>query len=409
VSRWQLAVASPLTPAMLWAGLRRAGGDRVSTDALRAQLQRETGMGGAVLVDSGTSALRLALEAAHARRPGLPVAMPAYGCFDLATAARGAGVPVRLYDLDPFTLQPEAGVIDRWMREGLAALVVVHLFGIAAAPSWWRASAARHGVPVIEDAAQGAGLHVDGRPAGGHGDLAVLSFGRGKGRTGGGGGALLYRDPAQWSLPGAPEAGSRAENGRVWAMTVAQWLLGRPSLYALANAVPGAALGETVEKAPASVRAMAPSSIAMVLAGSEAAHAAARHRRAMAGRWIADLPPDTVIARDAAGQGGALRLPVLLPDRASRDGFVQQWRRFGVAAGYPTALIDLPSLQSAIVRAADASAPGARALADRVALLPTHGFVTEADRRPVAAALRAVASRSHVASGPVATAEAARG
>ena len=59
-----------------------------------------------LLTDSGTSALLLALRAAAAARPGRPCVLPAYGCYDLATAAIGADVEVVLYDVDPSTLQP---------------------------------------------------------------------------------------------------------------------------------------------------------------------------------------------------------------------------------------------------------------------------------------------------------------
>ena len=51
--------------------------------------------------------------------------------------------------------------------------------------------AERHGLAVVEDAAQGLGATWRGRPLGSFGDVSVLSFGRGKGWTGGVGGALL--------------------------------------------------------------------------------------------------------------------------------------------------------------------------------------------------------------------------
>ena len=67
-----------------------------------------------LLTDSGTSALALALQRAARERPG-PAALPAFCCYDIATAADVAGVPFVLYDVDPETLGPDpASLGGRW-------------------------------------------------------------------------------------------------------------------------------------------------------------------------------------------------------------------------------------------------------------------------------------------------------
>jgi len=67
-------------------------------------LARRYNVDAVLLVDSGTSALRLAIESTAAEASARPrVALPAYGCYDLATAAIGAGSEVAFYDLDPLT------------------------------------------------------------------------------------------------------------------------------------------------------------------------------------------------------------------------------------------------------------------------------------------------------------------
>ena len=85
--------------------------------------------------------------------------------------------------------------------------MVVHLYGVPADPEPVRAALAGAGAVLIEDAAQGAGASLRGRPLGGFGDLSVLSFGRGKGNTAGRGGALL----APWEPAAALLAGARGE------------------------------------------------------------------------------------------------------------------------------------------------------------------------------------------------------
>ena len=135
-------------------------------------------------------------------------------------------------------------------------MVVAHLYGVPVDLAAVQALAAEFGALVIEDAAQGSGCEWKGKPAGAHGALGVLSFGRGKGVTGGKGGALLVNDdgPARGRGRAAWKAatGPRAPRGsfRDLLLLTAQWLFGRPSLYWIPASLPFLGLGETLYKAP---------------------------------------------------------------------------------------------------------------------------------------------------------------
>src|SRR5204863_8021915 len=84
----------------------------------------------AVLLTKGvTVALPAAIRSVLKDRPGSPAALPAYACYDLATAADGANAPVLLYDLEPSTLAPDLEQIQATLRQGAAAIVVAHLYG----------------------------------------------------------------------------------------------------------------------------------------------------------------------------------------------------------------------------------------------------------------------------------------
>ncbi|MFI5235116.1 MAG: DegT/DnrJ/EryC1/StrS family aminotransferase, partial [Gemmatimonadales bacterium] len=162
--------------------------------ALRRELKLRYKANEAVLTGSGTQALELAIHAvASPTRTTGPVALPAYGCFDIATAAVGARRPLALYDLDPDTLGPDPDSLRRAFACGATSAVVVSLYGLP--PEWDAVSrcAADAGATLIEDAAQGAGGSWHGSPLGALAEVSVLSFGRGKGWTGGAGGALLLR------------------------------------------------------------------------------------------------------------------------------------------------------------------------------------------------------------------------
>ena len=148
---------------------------------IAGRLRQRYGSGHELLVDSGTTALRLAIQAAQAGKPGAPVALPAWCCYDVATAALGANARVLLYDVDPASLTPELGSLRRALEQGAGSVVVAALYGLA--PPWQAILELCRdaGALVIEDAAQAAGGRYQGRLLGTFGSLVVLSFGRGKG------------------------------------------------------------------------------------------------------------------------------------------------------------------------------------------------------------------------------------
>lgn len=367
-------VHSPLSARAVLA----AFGSAEQRPALAADLERAYGAAEALLTASGTDALTVALRAAAAARPARPCVLPAYACYDLATAALGASVGVRLYDVDPATLTPEPRSLARALDGGAAALVIVHLFGIPVPMDAMRAAAKGAGAVLIEDAAQGSGGQWEGRPLGAHGDLGILSFGRGKGETGGGGGALLVRDPTLLT-PALRDALSVAPPGAIAAglKLAAQWLLGRPALYAIPTALPMLRLGETVFKEPGPVRGMSPGS-ARVLAHTRALTApAVETRRAHVARYarlVAGSPGAVAPSDPDRARAGWLRYPVSLRITARQ---LATGRPLGVVRGYPIPLHRLDAMRPLLVDEADA--PGAERLARELCTLPTHEFLTAHD------------------------------
>lgn len=351
--------------------------------ALAEELRHEYAAAEAVLTSSGTDALTLALTVAGRSRPGRPCALPAYGCYDLATAAIGAGIRVRLYDIDPRTMQPEPASLERALAGGVAALVVVHLFGVPVPMDEMRRAAAVAGALLIEDAAQGNGGSWMGRPLGAHGDLGILSFGRGKGETGGGGGALLVRGGFEF----APElramlGPARHDAVSAGAKLTAQWLLGRPALYSIPAAIPMLRLGETIYKAPARPRAMTACAARVVRRTRRASAGEALTRRANAARYLRRLGTDAgrVSVPSGGDSAGWLRFPVLIDASSSQEA---AGRALGVVRGYPIPLRDLEPLRPFIDDAGDT--PGAERMARLLHTLPTHSLLDADDLRALEA------------------------
>jgi dTDP-4-amino-4,6-dideoxygalactose transaminase len=381
IGRRQLPVSSTITARSLVRAIAPAfGGGTRDVAALDAELRRAFGAHSAALVDSGTSALAMAMRATT--RAGGVVALPAYACVDVGAAAIFAQLNVRLYDIDPNTLSPDLDSVARVLAAGANTIVVAHLYGYPADVPGVAALATMHGASVIEDAAQGAWGSISGARLGSFGPLSVLSFGRGKGMTGGGGGALLgIGAPQIDAFTFAHGQLARARVGaRTLAVTAAQWALGRPAMYALPSAIPALHLGETIYHAAHEPRAITAVSASLVRASLARADAdlALRTRNAERIAHVAERAKGvrTVHAIDG-GRSGYLRYPLRVDDaRAARA-------ELGIVRGYPDTLAELAELRASLM--GDEALVGARELQRTLVTLPTHAMVTEGDLRDLLA------------------------
>ena len=384
--RRQLPVYSPLTWPAVAAGARAAlSGGVVATREVVTNLCAAFEACDVLLTDSGTSALTLALR-------GVPrAALPAYSCYDVATAAEGARCDVVLYDVDPRTLGPDPDSLRSAIRGGASAIVVAPLYGIPVDMDMVAAIAAPEGAAIIEDAAQAGGARLRGRAVGSFGCASVLSFGRGKGTTGVGGGALLAHDAdGRRLLESARGAVGRASRGvgRL-PSSVGQWLLGRPAAYGLPAALPFLRLGETIHRWPAPPRRAPALSLGILSRTLPLASGEREVRCATGARYAAAArgsPRISVPESPEGGEPGYLRFPVICSD--AKWFAVPAARRLGVMAGYPRALSDLPRF-AAHVSNRGWEFKGARTLARHLATLPTHSRVTDAERQELELWLRA--------------------
>lgn len=376
ILRHQLAVAPTITPALLARGAAGVVAARGREAALTAmELRRAFDAPACLLTDSGTSALILAFRVLVGR--GGIVALPGYGCVDFASAVHRAGVSVRLYDVDPHTLSPDLESLDRALRRGVHLVVVAHYYGYPADVPGVHAIAASHGVPVLEDAAQGAGGTLDGRPLGALADLAILSFGRGKGLFGGGGGALLGHSADAARRIQAIRVPRASRGVRNLAVAVAQYAFGRPALYALPASLPWLHLGEMVYH-PASEPAGIPAAAASLARESlrrEPRDVAAR--RALAARLRATIDAASnglcPVAPPPMAAPGYLRLAVRDPMHSRRAA-----PRLGVMRGYPRSLHEQPELREHLLHG-EPPTPGASELQASLFTLPTHARVSPRD------------------------------
>lgn len=147
-----------------------------------------------VSVGNGTDALAIALASLDLP-PGAGILVAADDGGYSATAARQVGLEPIVMDVDAQTLMPTVETADAAMTSTTVAVVVTHLHGdavdLSALDVWRRA----HGLRLIEDCAQAAGLRIAGAHVGLVGDAATFSFYPTKNLAAiGDGGAIVFAD-----------------------------------------------------------------------------------------------------------------------------------------------------------------------------------------------------------------------
>jgi dTDP-4-amino-4,6-dideoxygalactose transaminase len=129
----------------------------------------------AVGVASGTDALLLALRACGVS-PGDEVITTPYSFFSTAGVISHLGARPVFVDIEPRTYNIDPGLVAGKITPQTRAIMPVHLYGQCAEMDPIVALAERHGLKVVEDAAQAIGAEHHGRKAGGMGHLGCFSF-----------------------------------------------------------------------------------------------------------------------------------------------------------------------------------------------------------------------------------------
>lgn len=165
-------------------------GDGPFTKRCHSWLEERSGCDTALLTHSCTAALEMSALLLDIQ-PGDEIIMPSYTFVSTANAfvLRG-GVPV-FVDIREDTLNLDEKLIESAITPRTRAIVPVHYAGVACAMDEIMSIARRHGLMVVEDAAQGVMASYKGRALGSIGDLGAYSFHETKNVISGEGGALL--------------------------------------------------------------------------------------------------------------------------------------------------------------------------------------------------------------------------
>jgi dTDP-4-amino-4,6-dideoxygalactose transaminase len=148
-----------------------------AVEAFERAAASQLGVKHAIGCSSGTDALWLALAAAGAG-PGKSVVTTPFSFFASVSAILRAGATPVLADIDPVTFNLDPKAVETALKSPrhhpITAILPVHLYGQCA--DFFPDFARKHGLTIIEDAAQAWGAEWKGTKAGGLGHAAAFSF-----------------------------------------------------------------------------------------------------------------------------------------------------------------------------------------------------------------------------------------
>jgi dTDP-4-amino-4,6-dideoxygalactose transaminase len=173
----------------------RLSGDGPFTKEVHDTICRMTGAKKTLLTHSCTAALEMSAILADIR-PGDEVILPSYTFVSTANAFVLRGATLVFVDIRQDTLNIDENQVEAAITERTKVIVAVHYAGVACEMDTLMAIAKRHGIIVVEDAAQGVGAWYKGRMLGSIAHFGCYSFHETKNITSGEGGALLINDEA---------------------------------------------------------------------------------------------------------------------------------------------------------------------------------------------------------------------
>ena len=383
--------AAPFSLKEVLSGLAALFTGESARERFQAELREYYRVPHVFLLSSGKAALAVILQALKELAPERDeVLVPAYTCYSVPAAVTRAGLRVRSCDIDPRTLDFDWGQVEEALAGGeVLAAVSTHLFGLPADVERLKGLAARHGVAVIEDAAQAMGGELDGRKLGTLGDVALFSLGRGKPLSTVSGGIILT---GNGKLAEAISALVKKLPGEGWSdgvlafcYALALLILLRPCFFWLPRALSFLKLGETVFDPSFDLKRLGSFQAGVAKGWQERLVRLREARLDRAGlleKAGFAAPPTLKGARP-----NLIRFPVLVEDAVTRQRLLKESEEqgLGLSAVYPEAVSGIPELKG---RAAGGPAPRAEQVARSLVTLPVHPYVTKRDVELIAGLFR---------------------
>jgi len=362
---------------------------------LEAEFRQYFGVKHVWFVSSGKAALSLILQALHSLSGRQKVVTPGYTCFSVPSAVVRARLSVTLCDVDPKSFDLDYDQLTQMADSTVLCVLATHLLGIGVDVPRIVEICRHRGIFVVEDVAQAFGGDRDGRPFGTMGDVAFLSFGRGKNISCGSGGAILSNDDRIGEAITREYARLPEESVfgmlKNWLEVAATQLLITPSYYWLPAGLPFLKLGETKFDTDFLVTRMDSVRAGLLRGWKERlVHAtASRVIHAEQEMRLLASSPAQPIKPSGRSHSVYLRLPLLMRSKEEKEALCRASveQGLGVSSMYPSSVQYIAELRTALE---SQPVPQATMIAERLVTLPTHELLSGADLARICSAVQDV-------------------
>lgn len=355
---------------------------RKCIEKLEAEIREYFGIRHVFCVSSGKAALTLILSALKDLSGKRQVVIPAHTCFSVPSAITKAGLEIGLCDIDPETFDFNYVDLERTVTKDTLCVVATHLFGIPADLKRIGKICRERKAFVVEDAAQAMGGRYKDGFLGTVGDVGFYSLGRGKNITCGSGGIVVTNDDTIAATLtkhyATLEKPLFKEDVKNWLQTVLLSFFIRPYFYWLPEGMSSLKLGQTFFYKDFPLKK---------LSGGKAALLRNWKRRLMEANRIRTetalyFQNEMLLKRSRTPYLPYLRLPLFVSDRQMRDAIyaLSRERGLGVSLMYPTPVNEIEELRTIF---SGQVFPAAKKVAETLVTLPTHGWLSEADKKSI--------------------------
>lgn len=374
-------------------------------ERLGQSIRRRFGVRNCSFMCTGRAALTVLLRALQklATKDRDEVIVPSYTCYSVASSVVKAGLRPRLVDIAPDTLDYAPESLAATPFDRVLAVIATNLYGLPSDLPALSKMASERGAFLVDDAAQSMGALVGGKWSGTWGDAGLFSLDKGKPVAAIDGGIVVTNSDViaeslrAESLRLPPTSLGHALASAAKVMIYAAFL--RPSMYWIPQALPQLGLGLTEYTTVFPEAQPDTALLGLGLTTLEHLDDYVQIRQRNAAALINELrgmAGVSIVVPLAGSMPGYLRLPVLLADARMKQAAIRALNDIGIGASgsYPASLADVPELSNLLVPGPPIVA--GREVAARIMTLPTHPFVSKADRERIVTTLAPIA-RSRVA------------
>lgn len=313
------------------------------------------------------------------------VLIPAFCSSDFPDAIDGAGLNVRRYDIDPDTMSLDVESVRALPTDDAAALVVVNVLGYSSPMEQIEAYCRENGIYLIEALGYALGSEYRSRRLGTFGDCSVLNFQQGKPIPVGGGMVVSRNDTLEFTDDGRPAVGPNTGvlsgyaafgHPRLYYFysRMVDWLDQRTNSDNRFSTHPEPKF-DIPYAPPFATLSDFQSAVALRIFDRLDEH---QKQRASNARFYTDALADCPHVRSVTPVGGLskhqhVRYPIVVDTSQRRERVQSALSERGVQS---TTLYDWPPIDAERF-------PGAARLQDGILTLPTHPYVTDADRHRI--------------------------